>query len=255
MRKNLTQILGSFIDASTKVETTGELCKRFEQFLDKLGFNGFFYTAIPGIPKQEPNQAMFLEKVLLYATDMKTVRNLMNSELFGQGPIMVRLFAGAAEPFTGFQAFKEVTGKLPPGRPEDIMEDPSIAYSLICPLDTPDRRCGATLLSKERGLLKLYRQLWRVKKVAYAGTLLFHERWKTLVHKANKSALTLREYECLLWAAQGKTASEMAIILDISERTVRFHLTNASEKLDTTNVTHTVALAIAQGLIPAEPFE
>jgi len=255
MRKSLTQILGTFIDASAKVETTAELCKRFEHFLDPLGFSGFFYTAIPGIPKQEPDQAMFLDKVLLYATDMKAVRSLMTSEVFGRGPVIVRLFAGAAEPFTGFQAYKEVTGKLPPGRPEDIMEDPSIAYSLICPLDTFDRRCGITLLSKERGLLKLYRQLWRVKKVAYAGALLFHERWKTLVHKANRSAITLREYECLLWAAQGKTASEMAVILDISERTVRFHLTNASQKLDTTNVTHTVALAIAQGLIPAEPFE
>ncbi|MDD4341531.1 MAG: helix-turn-helix transcriptional regulator [Kiritimatiellae bacterium] len=255
MRKSLSQILGAFIDASANVESTGALCKQFEQFLDTLGFSGFFYTAIPGIPKREPNQAMFLEKVLLYATDMKAVRSLMDSEVFGQGPIIVRLFAGAAEPFTGFQAFKEVTGKLPPGRPEEIMEDPSLAYSLICPVDTPDRRCGVTLLSKERGLLKLYRQLWRVKNVAYAGTLLFHERWKTLVHKANEAAVTLREYECLLWAAQGKTASEMAIILNISERTVRFHLTNASEKLDTTNVTHTVALAIAQGLIPAEPFE
>ena len=58
-----------------------------------------------------------------------------------------------------------------------------------------------------------------------------------------------------MWAAQGKTAWEISKILNLSERTIRFHLNNASEKLDSVNTTQTVALAIAHGIIPAEPFE
>lgn len=255
MNNVINRELCKFVDQAMNAESTDKLISRFERFLDKLGFRGFFYTAIPGVPRKEPDKNLFLQNVLLYTSDMQLVESLMKSEIFGRGPILIRMMAGPAEPFTPYQAFKEVTGKPPPGRPEEILEDPSIAYSLLCPLDTPDRRCGATLLSKERSVLKLYRQLWKVKNVAYAGTVIFHERWKALVHKGSKAGLSIRECECLLWAAQGKTADEMATILGISERTVRFHLNNASQKMDTVNTTQTVALAIAQGLIPPQPFE
>ncbi len=40
-----------------------------------------------------------------------------------------------------------------------------------------------------------------------------------------------REIEALMWAARGKTSEEVAIILDIAERTVNFHLNNARNKL------------------------
>lgn len=61
--------------------------------------------------------------------------------------------------------------------------------------------------------------------------------------------LTQRERECLLWAAEGKTAWETAQILGISERTVIFHLQNVGEKLGCNNRQQTIARAIAQGLI------
>jgi len=254
-KKSISQKLCSFIDVSMKCSTTDDLCRKFNLFINGLGFKGFIYTAIPGIPSKEPDSASFFQNVLLHCTDMQALKSHMNSELFGSNPILIRLVTGPTEPFTPYQAFKYVTGKPPPGRPEEILEDPSIAYSLVCPLDSPDRRCGVILLSMEKTVLKLYRQLWRVKNVAYSGTVIFHERWKTLVHKKNKQALSVREAECLMWVAQGKTAWEISCILSISERTVRFHLDNARGKLDSVNTTHTVALAIAQGLIPAEPFE
>lgn len=43
--------------------------------------------------------------------------------------------------------------------------------------------------------------------------------------------LTPREAECLRWAAQGKTNYEAAIILGISENTVRYHFKNILGKL------------------------
>lgn len=64
-----------------------------------------------------------------------------------------------------------------------------------------------------------------------------------------RPALTQRERECLLWAAEGKTSWETAQILGISERTVIFHLQNVSEKLGCANRQQAVARAIAQGLI------
>lgn len=61
--------------------------------------------------------------------------------------------------------------------------------------------------------------------------------------------LTEREKECLLWTAEGKTSWEMSKILNISERTVIFHLKNCSDKLATCNRQQAVARAVSQGLI------
>ena len=61
--------------------------------------------------------------------------------------------------------------------------------------------------------------------------------------------LTKRELECLQWAADGKTNSEISTILGVSRRTVIFHLQNAAGKLNTSNRYHTVAQAISSGLI------
>lgn len=64
-----------------------------------------------------------------------------------------------------------------------------------------------------------------------------------------KAQLTQRERECLLWAAEGKTTWETAHILNISERTVIFHIQNASTKLNVSNRQHAIARAVSQGLI------
>ncbi|MCU7806739.1 MAG: LuxR family transcriptional regulator [Candidatus Thiodiazotropha sp. (ex Semelilucina semeliformis)] len=61
--------------------------------------------------------------------------------------------------------------------------------------------------------------------------------------------LTPREKECLLWAAEGKTSDETALILHISESTVRFHLSNAANKLNVRTRRHAIARAISLGLI------
>jgi DNA-binding CsgD family transcriptional regulator len=61
--------------------------------------------------------------------------------------------------------------------------------------------------------------------------------------------LPLREASCLRWKALGKTDDEIGRILGISSHTVRFHLESARARLKTANTTHTVARALALGLI------
>jgi DNA-binding CsgD family transcriptional regulator len=61
--------------------------------------------------------------------------------------------------------------------------------------------------------------------------------------------LSQREKECLRWRASGKSDWDIAHIMNISERTVKFHLENARAKLDAINTTHAVAKALATGTI------
>jgi DNA-binding CsgD family transcriptional regulator len=69
-------------------------------------------------------------------------------------------------------------------------------------------------------------------------------------HNVERSMLvSAKELDCLKWTASGKTAWEASVILGISERTVRFHLNAAREKLNCSTTTQAVAKAIANQLI------
>ncbi len=63
-------------------------------------------------------------------------------------------------------------------------------------------------------------------------------------------ALSAREREVLLWAAQGKTAWETSTILGISPKTVEFHLGNCGRKLGTATKAQTILAAARRGLLP-----
>ena len=61
--------------------------------------------------------------------------------------------------------------------------------------------------------------------------------------------LTQRESECLTWVSAGKTSWEIGHIMDISERTVNFHIGNATSKLDCATRRHAAVKALTLGLI------
>lgn len=76
---------------------------------------------------------------------------------------------------------------------------------------------------------------------------LAHERMTSLLSAKGGTeepvGLTAREIEVLRWTADGKTSSEVGEIMNISERTVNFHVNNAIAKLGTTNKTAAVIKA------------
>ncbi|CUX47966.1 regulatory protein LuxR [Agrobacterium tumefaciens str. Cherry 2E-2-2] len=61
--------------------------------------------------------------------------------------------------------------------------------------------------------------------------------------------LTSREKEVLFWVANGKTAWETSIILNISKSTVVSHLRNSRDKLETVNVVQTIVEAMRRSEI------
>ena len=68
--------------------------------------------------------------------------------------------------------------------------------------------------------------------------------------KLSRQPLTRRERETLAWIAAGKSYWETAVILGISERTIRHFMANARQKLDVVNNAQAVAEAVWRGLIP-----
>jgi DNA-binding CsgD family transcriptional regulator len=64
-----------------------------------------------------------------------------------------------------------------------------------------------------------------------------------------KPSLSEREMEVLKWTGAGKSSWEIGMILNISERTVNFHIKNILKKLDAVNRPQAVAMALKLGLL------
>lgn len=87
-----------------------------------------------------------------------------------------------------------------------------------------------------------------VANYAFAAAIRIYCNNKT----AQLKKLTERESSCLLWAAEGKTLCEIATILSIKERTVRFHLDSVTKKLGASNRMHAMMIASIADLIHPE---
>ncbi len=73
-----------------------------------------------------------------------------------------------------------------------------------------------------------------------------HESLARLIAKRSNEQpvlLTAREVDVLRWTADGKTSGDVGQIMNISERTVNFHVNNAVEKLGAANKTAAVIKA------------
>ena len=72
-----------------------------------------------------------------------------------------------------------------------------------------------------------------------------------VVKKIDASKLSLREVQVIQLLQNGKTNKQMALVLGISEHTVRNHMRNAFEKLKVKNRAQAVVKAVEQGLVQA----
>ncbi|WP_411751253.1 LuxR family transcriptional regulator [Serratia sp. (in: enterobacteria)] len=66
---------------------------------------------------------------------------------------------------------------------------------------------------------------------------------------AEKDPLSARENEVLYWASMGKTYQEIAIILGVKIRTVKFHIGNIVKKMGVTNAKHAIRLGAEWQLV------
>lgn len=80
-----------------------------------------------------------------------------------------------------------------------------------------------------------------------------HVAFSNVLHKQNKHKtllqISIREKEVLNWVKNGKSTWDISMILNISERTVKYHMNNIMTKLDAVSRSHAVAIALAKGLI------
>ncbi|HEM8644041.1 autoinducer binding domain-containing protein [Klebsiella sp. RHBSTW-00465] len=82
-------------------------------------------------------------------------------------------------------------------------------------------------------------------KILYDVMSLFEAHYE----QTPKHVFTVREKEVMNLLKFGKTYIEIAFILGVSERTVRFHINNILDKLNVTSVRYAIFKATSEGLI------
>lgn len=123
--------------------------------------------------------------------------------------------------------------------------------------DTDERILAAVRAGAQGYLLKgaPREEIFKAVRVASQGGSLLQPvvASRLLQHVANPDgsppALTRREEEVLRWLAQGKTNKEIATALNITQRTVKFHVSSILRKLGAGNRTEALASAARMGLI------
>ena len=95
--------------------------------------------------------------------------------------------------------------------------------------------------------INIYRQFSLYVKIHQKLLSLYDRLEKD--NNINDMHITKRENEVLYWAAIGKTYKEIAIILSITEHTVKFHMAKIVNKLAAANAKHAIRLASDAKLI------
>jgi NarL family two-component system response regulator YdfI len=113
--------------------------------------------------------------------------------------------------------------------------------------DTGREKLFATIRAAARGDLLLDSEL-----MARLLALSVNAQTKAPSAAAEEAVLTDRELEVLDAAARGATSKEIAYKLNITERTVKAHLTNIYSKLDVDSRAAAVTAALQRGLLNLE---
>ncbi|MDX3929591.1 MAG: LuxR C-terminal-related transcriptional regulator [Shinella sp.] len=85
--------------------------------------------------------------------------------------------------------------------------------------------------------------------LCYEAECAFDYFYRAVLATKAGMGLTPRETEILRWISYGKTASEIALIVSVSEHTVNSHTATILKKLDVVNRTQMVAKAIREQII------
>lgn len=123
-----------------------------------------------------------------------------------------------------------------------VLHDPDNNLVLLSFMQHALQHAHSDVLQQRSGLLTFFIELHQMTMDMYAQEKYAHK----------KVLLSPREQQILYWAGKGKTYFEIAIMLSISERTVKFHIKNAVRKTGVINTRHAIQICTELNLLNSE---
>jgi LuxR family transcriptional activator of conjugal transfer of Ti plasmids len=233
------RIFQTFIDRLAESADAAALRTAMTEAAAALDLQSFAYLSVPCRAKAEP------QHISTYPSEW--TRHYLRNHYEGVDPVIARARADP-EPFEwGLDA-----GPTPLSRPQRRLFDEAAEFGLRHGFTVPihDGRgpvAAVTFAADERRTAFL-RTIAEHRRVLQLMAMYFHAhaRRKLMPDRlVDGVRLSPREFECLEWAAQGKTAWEIGCILGITRRTAVFHLENAKAKLGVHSIVQAVARFLA----------
>lgn len=218
-----------------------DIRKALEQVTKAYGFHGFMVMVVPAKTCRALSDCVVMTN---WPKDF--LRSYDEASMMAGSPVIERLRRSTI-PFTydtTLDSRRRSDGKA--NAVISLFERVNLRRGVYVPVHDVHGTCGAVAFGGDREVVTPA----EVTELTFLAGYLFSclSDLKELRTRA-PGGLSRREIECLHWAAEGKTTTEMAKILALSEYTVNHYLSRATRKLDSVNRVQTVAKAIRAGLI------
>jgi DNA-binding CsgD family transcriptional regulator len=232
------------LDWMEKNPDGGELAAPLGEVANCMGFHSFLYAwdriAIPGVG---------LREMPGYVTNFpKTWMERYKKRAYYRYDHMLQLCLVGFMPVIWGES-----GQTPISRREKRIIQEAATHGLISgisiPVHGPRGQFGLFCLASDQnqdGNKKNYDTI-------FASVMRLHTPLLERLTKSSEFGTGCRlkpvEKECLLWAARGKTSTEIVDIIGVTERVVYYHMGNAVQKLGAVNRTQAVAIAVSLGFV------
>lgn len=141
--------------------------------------------------------------------------------------------------------------------PREIEQWSTCKAAIVIPMHLPFGQIAvAKLVSNDPAKSDLSYEFGRFGKLLTDLSRRFVSSYVTTMrdnpYLPHEAVLSVREVECLCWAAFGKTDKEVGLILGMSHATVRYHISRICTKLDATNRAQAIFRASQLGYLGAQ---
>lgn len=228
-------------DDIEEIDSITEFINILKEICSLFGYEFFCATYLP-LPTENNLQA----KILVSNWPARLIQKYDEYGLLRNSPIIKAIWKSSGAIHWNLDDIVQKRGPLEGPKTRHIFEEYNMTMGTVIPGHSLSGQKGAVMFSGSReqpkgGELAALHLLSHFL-FAHIATLSTSKRKKA-------GRLSKRELECVELVAQGKTTDEIAIILGLSASTVAGYLTAAATKLEATNRSHLVALAIKQGLL------
>jgi DNA-binding CsgD family transcriptional regulator len=245
------QDVRDFISRLATLRTDGEFRAALSAALQAKGYGQFSYVGLD-IDVVRENTLVEVEPDLIHLTNRPDWGRRYVDENYAKSDPVVRECFSSRLPIRWTESFM-ANGRTPEEAVmmEDAWEN-GIRRGYTLPIHGPGGELGLLMLScseNDGEFARLTNEFeYDIQIIAHH----FHDAVQRTLRKKPDVPLpiplTSREVEILKWTVDGKTAWEIGQIVNISERTVNFHLRNIMTKFGVHNKTHAAAKAINLGL-------
>ena len=239
------RIFQAFIDGLEASSTAADLCAVLSRAATALDLGCFAYLALPARCGGDLR--------LISNYPVTWTEHYLQQRYQRVDPVIIKALA-MLEPFEWGQTSS--AGHLT--IPQRALLDEASQFGIRCGFTIPihDRRgpVAAVTFAADERRPSFERCIEHHRAALQLMAMYFHahvRRRFSAGRMINGVVLSPREFECLEWAARGKSAWEIGKILSISRRTAAFHLENAKTKLGV----HSICQAVARLAVAKRPID